>query len=61
MSVDRRMRCVVLAALLMMGASECCGRLHAAAASKPVIVETRRIWDRARHNAFTDLLRFEGR
>ncbi len=64
MSVVRWMRCVVLAALLMMGASEFCGHVHAAAAaaaSKPVIVETRRIWDRARHNAFTDLLRFEGR
>lgn len=32
-----------------------------AAISKPVLVEVRRIWDQARHNAFTDLLRYKGR
>lgn len=28
---------------------------------KPVLVESRRIWDKAPHNAFTDLLRFKDR
>ena len=28
---------------------------------KPVLVESRRIWNKARHNAFTDLIRFKGR
>ena len=27
--------------------------------SKPVLVESRRIWNKARHNAFTDLVRFK--
>jgi len=31
------------------------------AISKPVLVEGRRIWDQAKHNAFTDLLRHKGR
>jgi len=31
------------------------------AISKPVLVEVQRIWDQARHNAFTDLLRYKGR
>jgi len=30
-------------------------------AKKPVLVEARRIWDKAKHNAFTDLLRHKGR
>ena len=42
----------------------CC--LSASAASsadspKLVLVESRRIWDKAPHNAFTDLIRFKGR
>jgi hypothetical protein len=47
-----------------------CTRLYAAdsknsgdassASSKPVLVEGRRIWDQAKHNAFTDLLRHKG-
>lgn len=28
---------------------------------KPVLLESRRIWNQAPHNAFTDLLRYEGR
>ena len=28
---------------------------------KPVLVESKRIWDKAPHNAFTDLLRFNNR
>lgn len=31
------------------------------ASSKPVLVEARRIWDQAKHNAFTDLLRHKDR
>lgn len=31
------------------------------AARAPVLVEVRKIWDRAPHNAFTDLLRFQDR
>ena len=31
------------------------------AISKPVLVEGRRIWDQAKHNAFTDLLRHKNR
>jgi hypothetical protein len=41
-----------------------CMRLSAAdpaGGDKPVLVESRRIWNRAAHNAFTDLLRFKGR
>lgn len=48
-----------------------CTRLYAAdsktssddsaANSKPVLVESRRIWDKAKHNAFTDLLRHKDR
>jgi len=30
-------------------------------ASKPQLVESRRIWDKAPHNAFTDLIRFKDR
>jgi hypothetical protein len=30
-------------------------------AAKPELVESRKIWDRAPHNAFTDLVRFRGR
>jgi hypothetical protein len=33
----------------------------AAALPQPKLVEVRRIWDQAPHNAFTDLIRFEGR
>lgn len=29
--------------------------------AKPVLIESKRIWDKAPHNAFTDLLHFEGR
>lgn len=29
--------------------------------NQPVLVESRRIWDKAKHNAFTDLLRHKGR
>ena len=32
----------------------------AAAAPKPVLVDVKRIWDKAPHNAFTDLVRFRG-
>ena len=41
-----------------------CMRLSAAdpaGAEKPVLVESRLIWNRAAHNAFTDLLRFKDR
>lgn len=31
------------------------------ALQKPVLIEARRIWSKARHNAFTDLLRHQGR
>src|SRR5579863_6317118 len=30
-------------------------------AAEPELVEVRKIWDRAPHNAFTDLLRFQDR
>ncbi len=30
-------------------------------ATKPILVESRRIWDKAKHNAFTDLLRHKNR
>jgi len=33
----------------------------AADSRKPVLVESRRIWDKAPHNAFTDLIRFKDR
>lgn len=33
----------------------------ARAASKPELIEVKRIWDQAPHNAFTDLLRFRNR
>jgi hypothetical protein len=29
--------------------------------AKPILAETRRIWDKAKHNAFTDLLRYRGK
>ena len=32
--------------------------LHAADGRKPVLVESKRIWDKAKHCAFTDLTRF---
>ena len=32
-----------------------------AAPPKPVLLDCRRIWDKAPHNAFTDLLRYDGR
>jgi hypothetical protein len=34
---------------------------QAATAKKPQLIEARRIWDKARHNAFTDLLRHKDR
>jgi len=60
------------AALLLVGISNsACSRVSAAdddasgkavsSKSKPELVESRRIWDRAKHNAFTDLLRYKGR
>ncbi len=42
----------------------CClptGLVAADEAPKPVLVESRRIWDKAPHNAFTDLIRFQDR
>ena len=32
-----------------------------ATASSPEIISVRKIWDRAPHNAFTDLVRFQGK
>ena len=32
-----------------------------AAGQQPAVIEVRKIWDHAPHNAFTDLLRFQGR
>src|SRR6266536_689863 len=44
--------------LLVVGVSP----LTAAGTDNPVeLLEVRRIWDRAPHNAFTDLVRFKGR
>ncbi|MEO2045084.1 MAG: sialidase family protein [Pirellulales bacterium] len=44
-------------------AISCFSRTIAAAAEppKPVLVEVKRIWDQAPHNAFTDLIRFKDR
>ncbi len=42
----------------------CCLSASIASAAempKPVLVESRRIWDKAPHNAFTDLIRFKDR
>jgi hypothetical protein len=42
----------------------CCLSASVASAAevpKPVLVESRRIWDKGRHNAFTDLIRFKDR
>ena len=36
-------------------------RLPAAEPTKPELVEVRKIWDRAPHNAFTDLIRHKDR
>lgn len=48
--------CMWLASMLMSQAI-----VHAGddAASRPVLIESRRIWDKAPHNAFTDLLRYD--
>jgi hypothetical protein len=43
--------------ILCLSAAAAC----AAATTKPVLVEARRIWDKAPHNAFTDLVRFKNR
>ena len=51
---------VVLPVLMLMGAVVS----TVASADDPptaVLVETRRIWDQAPHNAFTDLVRFKDR
>jgi hypothetical protein len=37
----------------------CCAFPSARAASAPELVEVRKIWDQAPHNAFTDLIRFK--
>ncbi len=53
------MRAIVtylLAAVIVTGAASAAGPGHEAAG-----VKVRKIWDRAPHNAFTDLIRFKGR
>lgn len=55
---------LVFALVLLSGFGSC--RLQAADREpadneKPMLVESRRIWDKARHNAFTDLLRYKDR
>lgn len=37
------------------------GWAHAAIAAQPELIQVRKIWDRAPHNAFTDLIRFRDR
>ena len=37
-----------------------CKAASAADAPKPELVDVRKIWDQAPHNAFTDLVRHEG-
>ena len=43
--------------LLLIGCASCAS----AGAVTAKLLEVRRIWDKARHNAFTDLIRFKGR
>ena len=52
-------RCCLLASLLLLFLFPVAPRA-ACAAPEPVAFEVRRIWDRAPHNAFTDLIRFKG-
>lgn len=46
--------CLILTLLAMAIAANACGE-------EPQLVETKKIWDKAPHNAFTDLVRFQGR
>src|SRR5687768_301303 len=48
---------VVVAALSLVTAAPVCGE----AAAAPELLSVERIWDRAPHNAFTDLIRFDDR
>ncbi|MFO0945032.1 MAG: sialidase family protein [Planctomycetota bacterium] len=49
----KRTRCVLLAAIGFVWANG----VHA---NEPVLLETRKIWNEGKHNAFTDLVRFRG-
>lgn len=51
----------ICGAWLLFLASACPRFAHAAAPTDGPRLEVRRIWDRAPHNAFTDLARFKGR
>ena len=51
------MRFVASAPRLLLGATVLGG---ASSAAKPKIVSVRKIWDKGKHNAFTDLVRFRG-
>jgi len=53
--MNRISTCIAIAALLV-----CAANVSAQEKPSPKILETRRIWDKAPHNAFTDLLRHEG-
>jgi hypothetical protein len=47
--------------ILLSGAVSSAANDETSAVQKPVLVEARRIWDKAKHNAFTDLLRYKDR
>ncbi len=57
--------CLMLAAVAQGDRSAAQGSLSVkqsnSDSAEPILVEARRIWDRAAHNAFTDLLHHEGR
>lgn len=57
-----RVALVLLGCLLGAGSGSSAGdAARTNGGAKPVLVEVRKIWDRAPHNAFTDLLRFQDR
>ncbi len=53
--MNRILKCFAVAAVLA-----CAANVSAQEKSSPKILQTRRIWDKAPHNAFTDLLHHEG-
>ena len=59
--MERSITLVVLPLLIVTGASESQEISAGPGSEKAAFVEVRRIWNRAPHNAFTDLVRFQDR
>ena len=50
-------RAIMIGSLVLLG---CLSTLHSpATAAEPKVVSVKKIWDLGKHNAFTDLIRFE--